>query len=1061
MRKYSMRKLILLFVSLIPLTLIAQQTAFMFEDSSVPSDWQTQQGTLSVTGNHYKEGVQSLSWETTGGEATLLVSTRNFNTKGRGFMMHLRAPEITNDVLKIEFLDSSNQVHRTANVSINFKGWRELIRMYSEFSETSTFALKTVRFTLLPTNQTPRKLFFDNVNFNTDVINKNFGGQWVLDKDKFTADNLSLNEFGYPIDIPITTPTAQELNELSVLRSRFQRELESDMNLLASRNLVNSYKIVRNDDGSVRGNVLDCSKDALTTTAVRNILGALQTLAGSSNAADEQRFLDLVDHMLEQGLSEGVSLRLSSSSYSDARYIPASILNLVPYLQTDERKIEMLKLARWMSEYGKVYLPEDMYLSRLNSDLIYNYLPHMYGYAVLQPNDAVAIRELKALKRHLERHTEVVPGTSDMIKIDGTGFHHWTHYNNYMYCYSTWAEYIYQLRETSFNIKSESYYRLRDALMAVLKMANKKEGNKNHFFANALAGRNPYIRGGINVPFNGDKIQGLVTASETILGSMDEYLAGAYNYFYMSDVYDVPAVNMDGYYQFNYSPLGVYRKNNWVVSMRSPTAYFWGAEIYSQQNRFGRYQSHGTLEVVYTGEYARSGIPTTTGSGGWDWNVVPGTTTVHYDSWLEMMPNKNVTDRFDQKAPDTHFVGALAAGNSGVFAADFNQGDNWGSQRFTPTNLKFKKSVFTFDSVFVCLGTNISAQGSYSANMHTATNLFQEVQSSYFSDFIINGNVFQENDEFAFENSKNYWMLTPLGTGYYIPKNNDPLVVKFGSQTSPRETGVDVSNPTYTVTAAKAYIQHGVKPASKDYRFFMIPNTTQTAMENFAAKVGDTGGDVFVIESQTEKLHAVTNLDMKMTSYAFFDAVSNLSFGYLESASTEMLLVIKRDEPKNRLHISINNPNLRPVPDTDFGFLSTPTQTTIKLKGVWKLLQDNESVLSMSNDGKSTTINLVLAEGEPVYFSLGDMDDTNVKQPQDHDDWVSILDNKDSIHLSFLSQTEGKEKNIQVFTLNGSLFYTDKTSNSSFIVDKKVLPQGFFVMRVSENKKFKVIKVIN
>jgi hypothetical protein len=49
--------------------------------------------------------------------------------------------------------------------------------------------------------------------------------------------------------------------------------------------------------------------------------------------------------------------------------------------------------------------------------------------------------------------------------------------------------------------------------------------------------------------------------------AMDEELAAMYNYFYKSNLYSVTPLNQEGFYQFNYSPAGVYRKNNWVVTM--------------------------------------------------------------------------------------------------------------------------------------------------------------------------------------------------------------------------------------------------------------------------------------------------------------------------------------------------------------------------------------------------------------------------------------------------------------------------------------------------------------
>ena len=73
----------------------------------------------------------------------------------------------------------------------------------------------------------------------------------------------------------------------------------------------------------------------------------------------------------------------------------------------------------------------------------------------------------------------------------------------------------------------------------------------------------------------------------------DQELASYYNYFYKTKKYkDAPELKADGFYQFNFSPAGVYRQGNWLAVMRCPTTNFWGGEIYNKTNRFGRYQSH-------------------------------------------------------------------------------------------------------------------------------------------------------------------------------------------------------------------------------------------------------------------------------------------------------------------------------------------------------------------------------------------------------------------------------------------------------------------------------------
>ena len=244
-----------------------------------------------------------------------------------------------------------------------------------------------------------------------------------------------------------------------------------------------------------------------------------------------------------------------------------------------------------------------------------------------------------------------------------------------------------------------------------------------------MGGRHPYT--GTQVSFTQALFDELIAIGGDILGTgIDHELAACYNYFFKTDKYKEAGVcNLDGFYSFNYSPAGVYRYGDWVATMRCPTTRFWGGELYSRQNRFGRYQSHGTLEIVYEGNLARSGYPSDPSqlAAGWDWNMPCGSTTVHYPTWKDLLPNGNDTDRFDQYTLTTNFSGALSWGDCGMFAAAFDQGDSWGNRRYTPTNLTFCKSVFAFDGILVSLGTGISAVGDYPDTWQTATNLFQHI----------------------------------------------------------------------------------------------------------------------------------------------------------------------------------------------------------------------------------------------------------------------------------------------------------------------------------------------
>ena len=112
---------------------------------------------------------------------------------------------------------------------------------------------------------------------------------------------------------------------------------------------------------------------------------------------------------------------------------------------------------------------------------------------------------------------------------------------------------------------------------------------------------------------------------------------------------------------------------------------------------------------------------------GWDWAKIPGATTI-------AMGNPNIDDlrlgagRFYNKrklAGSLTFKGTMSLKN-GLFGMNFLQPDyeldssDWRQQN----NFRFKKSVFSFENLLVCLGSDIDAQTT--SRRVAQTTLFQD-----------------------------------------------------------------------------------------------------------------------------------------------------------------------------------------------------------------------------------------------------------------------------------------------------------------------------------------------
>ena len=1055
-----------LFVVLVGFIHLSAQN-YTFESNS--NNWTAQQGTISLSGKHYKQGVQSLCWTTTGQSQIIVTGFTAFNTSSsNSAYMQIYVPTANNDTLMVEFMNGAT-VRRTANFLCNTRGWREFNRAYREYASTANVSVNALRFTLKPTDNTERQIYFDDVRLNqTTETSRVPGTQWLLDRQYMTTNNTPLTLYANPVDLPATTPTADELSSLQKLQATAKESLKPDYNsmqAMAARNYVNNRMgIERNDDGTVRGRIIDTSASVFSTDSITDILNRLVSLAGAieetGNEGMRTAFDNYLDHVLDQGFAEGCNIIFASNSYSAPRSIIPLLLRIMPTCNNTQRE-QVVNLVRWIAFYGIIYEPEESYLANINSDNVYLFTSYIQNAAIFHPDNAVAVRELKAVKRFLERSTEFVPGEKDMLKVDGTGFHHNTHYNNYMYAYQPLLDGISTLRGTEFRISTDAYERFKKAILAIYTMATLNTNDTRHY-ANSLSGRNPFDSG-VNVHFRRTDFQELIRIGGDCYGkSIDEELAGAYNYFFKATTYSVPENSYEGFHQFNYSPLGIYRKGNWVAAMRAPTTKFWGAEIYSRENRFGRYQSHGTLEITYGGgTLAVSGYPTNRTGGGWDWNVIPGTTTVHYTSWQEMMPRGTVTDRFDQYTKSTNFAGALSAGDCGVFASNFDQIDTWGSSRFTPTNLVFKKSMFAFDNVIISLGSDIASSGSYSADMITATNLFQNVISGTQTKFVMNGNELARPHTSTVATSGNNWFITPQGTGYYIPKGNDPIEVKFDAQKTPVETGADYTNPATSLNVAKAYLNHGVKPSAKKYSFVVMPDTDPAKMQELASQIGDNGGALYRVESQTSSLHALTYLPDNTTAYSFFGPVGNLNFGIVKSTTSQHLLVVKYDSEKNRYRLSICNPNLNPSTDAAYGWISTPTQTTLTLKGEWKVISGAENVSAAEPASNETQFTIVMKEGLASHFTIGTMDDTSADNEliTAH---ATLSHNNGMLRIKFPEPTSENIK-MSLCALNGSVIYQTEIQQNETMVEVPVshFSRGVYLCVLQSKQGIKTLKWIN
>ncbi len=1057
-----MKKIVIILFCMYAFIEMNAQTLFTFEEA-VPSDWTVTGGKLALTTQTYKEGESSLEWTANANsKISFPLTFKALSTNGTLFYIY--SPRITNDTITISFISGST-TKRRANILCNFIGWREFNRTYREYKTKTATNMTQVEFALKLNKNISgdRKILFDKMEFNnvTNLETKVHGPHMLLDRQYLKGETSYLDLYAFERDIPLSQPSAEELAGLALIRERQVRTPATPTLLQTRRALdfVNALNIVENSDGTLSGKPIDITYGGLTDSYIQSVFVHLTNLSVSETY--REIFEKAVRYILDQGIGEGCNYFMSSTMnfYTAGMEIPANVLDVAYACEGDLRQ-RLLDFVKWFCYYNEVYRSAETYKANLVSDYVYLYLSHFPAIAALQIDDAVAVRELKAVKRYIERNTEYTPGSKGILKPDGTGFHHNSHYNNYMYSYMPWTQCMWGMKGTSFRIDKEAYERFKKAVLSVYVMATKSSLDGNHYFANSFAGRNTF-GSGISLAYSKDHFKQLIEVGDDILGN-DVDLKAAYNYFFESDEYEVNRADYSGFYAFNYSPAAIFRKDNWVASMRSVTSKFWGAEIYSGQNRFGRYQSHGSLDVLYDGSLASNGYPINNAVGGWDWNVIPGTTTVHYTSWLDMMPGGSTTQRFDQYGKEKNFSGALSFGSNGIFASDFDQIDKWGSvECYVPTNLEFKKSMFAFGDIIISMGSDITSSGTYSDDMITATNLFQNIVTDFVGDLVMNGDVIQQGEYNIATSNKDNWFITPAGTGYFIPRGNDPVVLKYGEQTTPSQTGADYANPTGQAMVAKAYIDHGVKPSGASDIFVVVPGATTDRMSDLSQKMQNNGGELFRVEAQSAALHALTYIPENITAYAFYDAVDNLDFGIVKATTFRHLLMVRQDKSKECCEFAICNPDLCPEDDADYVWHSTSSNTTLTIIGDWSLVKPVDGVKIRSGSQNETLIDVTMNDGEPVYFELKASDDSGL---EGNNRWRSDVRTKkvlDGIQLIFDNPVYSRT-DIKVMSMDGKIIFDSLFPGESLecFIPNSSFVKGVNIVRIVRDGKIKVLKLI-
>ncbi len=935
--------------------IIAQDQSF---EASVPSNWSSQNGFLSISSDHYKLDNKSLQWDWTANAEITVTDLQNNGLQPSqvlGYSQNMfrmwvyNTTAISSAPLLVEFYDANGQLQYHYEFQLDFTGWRAASTSYKhEMSGNKTSDDITTMKIKAPTSG-QGTFYFDYIDY-TMARNTMRSADYQLpfitkNKNEHWGDVMYFKTLAP--SLPYPSPTSQELIDLALVKQAYDAYiLGNAQSTTAVSNATSKYNAlnISYTNGNVIGTPL-YGQDYSSSQNIKAVEDFLLVFARdakhSNTSSSETYFLNTVRYLLDQGFADGSAMETVHHIGYNFRNIPAAIHLMKDTLLNAGLWEQAQKMVAWYTAVDGIWEPT---ASLSNMDDANTRTIYRLGACLYKSTDAEKVRYLKGFQNYIKNFLTLYPRQGEGMKIDFTGFHHNTYYPGYTFLgYNGLAKAIRFLSGSSFEVDADAKSVLKKSLLLARVVTSSGD------IPNSLSGRNPFLKPSIK---NGLKDLGLATPN-------DNTLLKAYNYQFGSDTQTTSfgeETAPNGFWQVNFSNLGVYRQNDWIAAIKGFNNYFWGTEIYTTANRYGRYQSYGAIEVMYQGGAVQSKFK----KEGWDWRKVPGTTAKYLSFEDLKASNSRQDERTDSKLAASlrfetktqAYIDDTVEGNYGVFAMDFIQK---GITSTHDVNFSFKKSVFCIDGKLICLGSDI-----YSESGQIATNLFQNYLSDTSQAVAVNNSSIQTFPyNTTLDNGSSNWLLDANQTGYYIA-NGAAVVLDRKNQQSPSHKG----DGTFTYgDFASAYINHGTSPDGADYEYVIIPGTTSQQMDSFSTNMQGESAPFYSVLTKNEKAHIIYS--QGIYGHAFFqNATHDLDSPIVKNEGASLVML---EQSQCSLDLSVVQPDLNFAADN-----GNSQEKTVKLtvKGKWSLDSSQGGTVTVQETILGTEITIAAKNGTPVDITL-------------------------------------------------------------------------------------------
>lgn len=924
----------------------------------------------------YKEGKQSLLWEFQPG-STLDVKTAPLSLNAKreqqyGITLWIYNEKPQGDSIRFEFLNPAGEVSYEFSYRLQYAGWRACWISF-EYMKGEKRDKQVVAYRLVAPERKGR-VFIDRLTFPEKKMN----ARTTPDRQLPANNGLANRDLWHwclvwkweqqTYDIPLLSRlNASQKKELQTVEARLTEYLDVKTppkgSVDAAYRTFEKAGIAPSAAGTgfigapiVAPDEQDKKKGEMSWNNIETMLsGFAYDAYCNGKEASKANYFTVFDYAIDQGFAFGSGMGTNHHYGYQVRKIYTTAWLMREEIYRHPRRDEYLSALRFWAALQETRRPcppdRDELLDSWHTLLMAKTIS-----AMMFPDRRRQEQALRGLSRWLSSSLRYTPGTLGGIKVDGTTFHHGGFYP----AYTTGAlagigQFVAFTGGTSFELTEEARQHLKSAFIAMRNYSNL------HEWGTGIGGRHPF--GG---KMGADDVEAFaqIALSGDLSGAGDSFDRGlAADYLRLLHKRDTPNARLfrekgvkpagdpQGFFVYNYGSAGIFRRAGWMVTLKGYTTDVWGAEIYARDNRYGRYQSYGSVQIM-----GRGNPVSRAGSGfvqeGWDWNRLPGTTTIHLPFELLDSPLKGTTMAHSAE----NFSGSSSLGGmNGMFAMKLMERN---LENFTP-DFVARKSVFCFDNRMVCLGTGITNSN---AEYPTETTLFQTKYNGKATEKPVplpplSLSRTDDDAKLPRAGEDDYWLYDGYGNYYHVADGT------VRSQIAVQESRHEKTRAKTVGTFASAWIEHGKAPKDGSYEYMVLIQPSPEELQKARKE------SPYQLLCRDRSAHAVYDKQTGITAYAAFDDYRPAAGSFVTFIPAETMLMYVA-EADGRVRMSVCDPNLN-ISEKTYTTKepSRPIRKEIVLKGRWTLASSLENVSLSERDGQ-TVVTVTCIHGQPVEMVL-------------------------------------------------------------------------------------------